>query len=108
MHELFRNYIVKKCNNEKDIIGLIYNYYNNDNKIFEKTYYLLMLNYENRNSEIIRVIEKAIDGEKYSFLFRLGEHYKLLYDWNNQRSGIESKTFFICDLWLCIRTNRSW
>jgi len=66
MHELFRNYIVKKCNNEKDIIGLIYNYYNNDNKIFEKTYYLLMLNYENRNSEIIRVIEKAIDGEKYS------------------------------------------
>lgn len=36
MHELFRNYIVKKCNNEKDIIGLIYNYYNNDNKIFEK------------------------------------------------------------------------
>lgn len=93
MHELFRNYIVKKCNNEKDIIGLIYNYYNNDNKIFEKTYYLLMLNYENRNSEIIRVIEKAIDGEKYSFLLLLGEHYKLLYDWNNQRSGIESKTF---------------
>ena len=71
MHELFRNYIVKKCNNEKDIIGLIYNYYNND----------------------IRVIEKAIDGEKYSFLLLLGEHYKLLYDWNNQRSGIESKTF---------------
>lgn len=93
MHELFRNYIVKKCNNEKDIIGLIYNYYNNDNKIFEKTYYLLMLNYENRNSEIIRVIEKAIDEEKYSFLLLLGEHYKLLYDWNNQRSGIESKTF---------------
>lgn len=93
MHELFRNYIVKKCNNEKDIIGLIYNYYNNDNKIFEKTYYLLMLNYENRNSEIIRVIEKTIDGEKYSFLLLLGEHYKLLYDWNNQRSGIESKTF---------------
>lgn len=93
MHELFRNYIVKKYNNEKDIIGLIYNYYNNDNKIFEKTYYLLMLNYENRNSEIIRVIEKAIDGEKYSFLLLLGEHYKLLYDWNNQRSGIESKTF---------------
>lgn len=93
MHELFRNYIVKKCNNEKDIIGLIYNYYNNDNKIFEKTYCLLMLNYENRNSEIIRVIEKAIDGEKYSFLLLLGEHYKLLYDWNNQRSGIESKTF---------------
>lgn len=93
MHELFRNYIVKKCNNENDIIGLIYNYYNNDNKIFEKTYYLLMLNYENRNSEIIRVIEKAIDGEKYSFLLLLGEHYKLLYDWNNQRSGIESKTF---------------
>lgn len=52
-----------------------------------------MLNYENRNSEIIRVIEKAIDGEKYSFLLLLGEHYKLLYDWNNQRSGIESKTF---------------
>lgn len=93
MHELFRNYIVKKCNNEKVIIGLIYNYYNNYNKIFEKTYYLLMLNYKNRNSEIIRVIEKAIDGEKYSFLLLLGEHYKLLYDWNNQRSGIESKTF---------------
>lgn len=93
MHELFRNYIVKKCNNEKVIIGLIYNYYNNDNKMFEKTYYLLMLNYKNRNSEIIRVIEKAIDGEKYSFLLLLGEHYKLLYDWNNQRSGIESKTF---------------
>lgn len=93
MHELFRNYIVKKCNNEKVIIGLIYNYYNNDNNMFEKTYYLLMLNYKNRNSEIIRVIEKAIDGEKYSFLLLLGEHYKLLYDWNNQRSGIESKTF---------------
>ncbi len=93
MHELFRNYIVKKHNNEKDIIGLIYNYYNNENKVFEKTYYLLMLNYENRNSEIINAIKSAINGEKYSFLLLLGEHYKLLYDWDNQRSGIESKTF---------------
>lgn len=93
MHELFRNYIVKKHNNEKDIIGLIYNYYNYDNKVFEKTYYLLMLNYENRNSEIIKAIKNAINREKYSFLLLLGEHYKLLYDWDNQRSGIESKTF---------------
>ncbi len=93
MHELFRNYIVKKFNSEKDIIGSIYNHYNHDNKMFEKTYYLLMLDYENRNSEIIKSIEKAIDGEKYSFLLLLGEHYKLLYDWNSQRSGIESKTF---------------
>lgn len=93
MHELFRNYIVKKHNNEKDIIGLIYNYYNNDKKEFEKTYYLLMLNYENRNSEIIKTIKNAINGEKYSFLLLLGEHYKLLYDWDNRRSGIESKTF---------------
>ena len=93
MHELFRNYIVKKYNNEKDIIGLIYNYYNHDNRVFEKTYYLLMLNYENRNSEIIKAIKNAIDGEKYSFLLLLGEHYKLLYDWNNRRSGIEPKTF---------------
>ena len=36
MHELFRNYIVRKCNNEKDIMGLIYNYYNNDNKYLKK------------------------------------------------------------------------
>lgn len=93
MHELFRNYIVQNHNNEKDIIGLIYNYYNRDNKVFEKTYYLLMLNYENRNSEIIKAINKAIDEEKYSFLLLLGEHYKLLYDWDNQRSGVESKTF---------------
>ena len=93
MHELFRNYIVQKHNNEKDIIGLIYNHYNHDNKVFEKTYYLLMLNYENRNSEIIKAIKNAIDGEKYSFLLLLGEHYKLLYDWDNQRSGVESQTF---------------
>ncbi len=93
MHELFRNYIVKKHNNEKEIIGLIYNYYNHDNKVFEKTYFLLMLNYDNRNSQIIKAIKNAINGEKYSFLLLLGEHYKLLYDWDNQRSGIESKTF---------------
>lgn len=93
MHELFRNYIIQKHNNEKDIIGLIYNHYNHDNKMFEKTYYLLMLNYENRNPEIIKAIKSAIDGEMYSFLLLLGEHYKLLYDWNNKRSGIESKTF---------------
>lgn len=93
MHELFRNYIIQKHNNEKDIIGLIYNHYNRDNKVFEKTYYLLMLNYENRNSEIIKSIKDAIDGEKYSFLLLLGEHYKLLYDWDNQRSGVESNTF---------------
>lgn len=93
MHELFRNYIVKNHNNEKDIIGLIYSHYNHYNKVFEKTYYLLMLNYENRNSEIVKAIKNAIEGEKYSFLLLLGEHYKLLYDWENQRSGIESKTF---------------
>lgn len=93
MHELFRNYIVKKHNNEKDIIGSIYNYYNQQNKVFEKTYYLLMLNYDNRNTEIINAINCAIEGEKYSFLLLLGEHYKLLYDWNSNRSGIESKTF---------------
>lgn len=93
MHELFRNYIVKKHNNEKHTIGLIYNYYNHDNKVFEKTYYLLMLNYENRNTEIIKAIKDAIKEEKYSFLLLLGEHYKLLYDWDNQRSGIESTTF---------------
>lgn len=93
MHELFRNYIVKKHNNEKDIIGSIYNYYNQQNRVFEKTYYLLMLNYDNRNSEITNAIISAIEGEKYSFLLLLGEHYKLLYDWNSNRSGIESKTF---------------
>lgn len=93
MHELFRNYIVKNHNNEKDIIGLIYNYYNTENKVFEKTYYLLMLRCENRNSEIVKAIKNAINEEKYSFLLLLGEHYKLLYDWENQRSGIESNTF---------------
>ena len=93
MHELFRNYIVKNHNNEKNIIGLIYSRYNNQNRVFEKTYYLLMLNYENRNSEIIKAIKNAINEEKYSFLLLLGEHYKLLYDWENQRSGIEPKTF---------------
>lgn len=93
MHELFRNYIVKNHNNEKDTIGLIYNHYNHHNKVFEKTYYLLMLNYENRNREIVKAIKNAIEGEKYSFLLLLGEHYKLLYDWENQRSGIESETF---------------
>lgn len=93
MHELFRNYIVKKHNNEKDIIGSIYNYYSQKNKMFEKTYYLLMLNYDNRNTEITNAIISAIEGEKYSFLLLLGEHYKLLYDWHSNRSGIESKTF---------------
>lgn len=93
MHELFRNYIVKNYSTESEIVGSIYYYYNEKNMIFEKTYYMLMLNYENKNTEIIRAIEKAIKEENFSFLLLLGEHYKLLYNWEKNMSGIEVNTF---------------
>lgn len=93
MHEIFRNYIVKRFRHLNKIISDIYAYYDEQNLEFEKTYYLIMLDNIDNVAMINNTIEKAIASDNYSFLILLGEHYKLLNDWKVNKYLLDAESF---------------
>lgn len=94
MHELYRDYInteYVELNQQK--IETIYEAINSD-RLLERAYYLLLLHSkEEREDCLIAAINDAVDNENYSFLLLLGEHFKLMYNFEPGRARLNSDTF---------------
>lgn len=93
MHELFRDYICQQFSAETEIIRKIYEYYRNEDYLYEQTYYLIMLDGIAHNYTINQAIQKAIDEENFAFLLTLGEHYKRLYGLRQPTISLSEETF---------------
>jgi tetratricopeptide (TPR) repeat protein len=94
MHELFRDYInTEFININQQKIEIIYEAINPD-RLFERAYYLLLIqNKEGREHHLITAINNAVDNENYSFLILMGEHFKLMYNFEPAKACLHNDTF---------------
>lgn len=93
MHELFRDYICQRFSNVTAIIQKLYEYYRNENLLYEQTYYLIMFENDTHNDTISQAIQRAINEENFAFLLMLGEHYKRLYGLHKPNFNLSEETF---------------
>ncbi len=94
MHELYRDYINPEFININQLkIELIYKKISAD-RIFERSYYLLLLhNEEDREESLMTAINNAVREENYSFLLLIGEHFKLMYNFEPAKAYLRNDVF---------------